>query len=270
MVVVLDPPVSDQIDGLRRAVGDPSLTRVPPHITLVPPVNVRRDDLPAALEVLRSAAARPPGRLSLALGQVSSFLPHNPVVYLSVGGDLDELGRLRDAVFQPPLERPLSWPWVPHVTVADGLPPARIPGVIEALGPYSAVVACDRLVLLEEGPGRTWSPLADAALGAPARIGTGGLALELVGGRLVDPRFDAPCPPEGPLPPLVINAYREGAPVGWARASLGWAGPIRTVWVAEEHRGQGIGHHLRAHLEWALERESAHGRSGGDPGRSGP
>src|SRR5579859_4867068 len=120
VAVLLDPPVSDEVDGLRRAVGDPSLGRIPPHVTLVPPVNVRRADLLAAVDRLRRAAAATPGEIHLTLGAVTSFLPDNPVLYLAVGGDLGALRGLRDAVFAPPLERSLSWPWVPHVTLADG------------------------------------------------------------------------------------------------------------------------------------------------------
>ncbi len=253
--VLLDPPVSHEVDGLRRAVADPSLGRIPPHITLVPPVNVRREELPAALEVLRRAAAatRP---LNLTIGAISTFLPVNPVLYLGVGGDLDGLRSLRDAVFVPPFERKLSWPWVPHVTLADGVPEDRIEAGLLALKAYAALTHVDRVVLLEEGPGRVWTPMADACLGPAARIGTGGLVLELTRGRLVDPRLEAP-PPDGPLlhVPLVVTAHREDEPVGWARALVGHAGTRTEVFVVEEHRRQGIGGHLRAHLDWAVSRE---------------
>lgn len=256
VALVLDPPLADEVQGLRRAAGDPSLERIPPHVTLVPPVNVRGEALPAALAVLRRAAAavRP---LTLTLGRVSTFLPVNPVLYLAVGGDLDGLRVLRDAVFSAPLERTLSWPWVPHVTVADGIPEERIEAAVAAMPAYTGVAAFDRVVLLEEKPGRSWEPLADAALGPPARIGTGGLAVELVSGRLVDPRL-APPPSAEPgrelAPPLVVNAHREDEPVGWARARTTAHGVEVEVCVVEEHRGQGIGSHLRAHLDWALSR----------------
>lgn len=256
---MLDPPVADEVDGLRRAVGDRSLGRIPPHITLVPPVNVRRDDLATAFDVLRRAGAAT-GPLRLTVGAISSFLPVNPVLYLGVGGDLEGLRALRDAVFVRPFERKLSWPWVPHVTLADGAPEERIAAGMEVLGSYAAVAEVDRVVLLEEGPGRVWTPLADACLGPAARVGTGGLVLELTRGRLVDPRLEAP-PPDGPLlrAPLVVTAHREGEPVGWARALVDHAGTRTEVFVVEQHRRQGIGGHLRAHLDWAVSRDRAAG-----------
>jgi 2'-5' RNA ligase len=258
VAVVLDPPVASEIDGLRRAVADPSLDRIVAHITLVPPVNVRSADLPAAFELLRRAASTTPPVIELTLGPVSSFLPVNPVLYLAVGGDLGELRALRESVFRPPLERTLTWPWVPHVTLADGASEERIRAGLEALAGYTAVVRADRVVLLEEGPGRVWSPLADAAFGRAVRIGTGGLAVEMNRGRLVDPRFSPPPEPPGGdgrlLPPIVVTAHREGAPVGWARAAVSRGGPDVEVHVIEGHRGQGIGHHLLAQLEWEVAR----------------
>lgn len=242
MALLLDPPVADEVDGLRRALGDPALGRIPPHLTLVPPLNIRRDALPSALERLQRAAASVHGALALTLGRVSTFLPANPVLYLAVGGDLEGLGGLRDAVFAPPLERPLSWPWIPHVTLSDSAPEERIAAGLAALADYSAVVTVDRLVLLEEGPGRIWAPLADAALGPSSRIGTGGLPLELVQGRVVDPRFEVTWPPAGP----VVNAYRFGQPVAWAALVDGDV----HLEVGEGFEDEGIELQLGGHMRW--------------------
>lgn len=256
VALVLDPPVADEVDGLRRAVGDPALGRLPAHLTLVPPVNVRAADLGRALTRLRDAAARLKEPLRLTLGPVTSFLPDNPVLYLGVGGDLEALRVLRDAVFVPPLERPLSWPWVPHVTLADTAAPERIEAAVTALESYAAVATIDRVVLLEEGAGRVWSPLADVVLGPRIVVGTGGLAVEITRGRLLDPevhRLLADAAPAGrPEPddrpsepsraelfPLVLTARREGAVVGVATSE--------GVFVAPAARGQGIGRHLATH-----------------------
>jgi len=164
-----DPPVSDAVDALRRALGDPSLGRIPAHITLVPPVNVPAGEFGAALGRLRSAAAAQPGPLRLTLGPPATFLPDNPVLYLEVGGDLERLQYLRDAVYAPPLRRPLSWPWVPHLTVADSATGERIAAALAALDHFAVVASFDRVVLLEEQRGRVWSSLADAALGRPGK-----------------------------------------------------------------------------------------------------
>lgn len=163
VALLLPQPAATEVDGLRRALGDGALGRIPAHLTLVPPVNVAADALADALDVLRRAAkqTRP---LDLRLGPATTFAPVTPVVHLAVGGDIEALHALRDRVFRPPLERPLTHPFVPHVTVADDMDPARIPAATAALADYVVDVRVDVVHLLEEDRNRVWRPIADAVL----------------------------------------------------------------------------------------------------------
>lgn len=287
VALLVDQPAAAEIDGLRRAVGDRALDRIPPHLTLVPPVNVRGDQLGSALARLRLAAGAAAGPLELTLGPPSTFLPANPVLFLAVGGDLPELRSLRAGVFVPPLARQLTWPWVPHVTLADDAAPARIEAALVALDRYARVVEVDRLVLLEEtrtDQGRRWVPLADAALGPPAVVGRGGLALTLVRGRIVDPEaaallggaadVGAAGGPSGagaaladgtslgrfPLvsstgPPIVVTARHDEMAVGLAVAWRVDDGGHVAVLVDPTRRRSGIGTHLLAAVESAVRSE---------------
>lgn len=242
VALLLPPAVAAEVDGLRRALGDGALGRIPAHLTLVPPVNVREDRLADALAVLRSAAAatRP---LRLALGPPATFLPDNPVLYLEVGGDLDGLSALRRAVFADPLARPLTWPWVPHVTVADEAEPGRIAAALEALVDYRADITVERVHLLREGPGRAWAPIADAPLAAAAVVGRGGLPVELVVSERPDPEAAA----LGVGAPFCVTARRHGAVVGAATGSAGGeVARLDALVVARGARGQGVGSHLLA------------------------
>lgn len=241
VALLLPEPVRTEVEGLRRALGDPTLARIPPHLTLVPPVNVRDDRLPDALAVLRAAAGaiRP---LRLVLGPPATFLPTNPTVYLDVGGDLDALHALRDRVFQQPLERTLTWPFVPHVTIADELDPDRIPAALVALADYAAEITVDRVHLLQEGPGRRWEPIADAPFAPPAVIGRGGLPLELTTTEQLDPEAAA----LGPAVRVAVTARRDGRVVGTATGQLA---------VDAEHRDEGIEDHLRARLWHELDEQ---------------
>jgi 2'-5' RNA ligase len=259
VALLLPSPLAEEVDGLRRAVGDRSLGRVPPHITLVPPVNVRRDDLSRALAVLRAAAAATPRALTVALGAPTSFLPANPVLYLPLQDGVDAVRTLRQRVWVPPLTRSLTWPFVPHVTLADAASPERIEAAIAALSSYAAVATIERVHLLAEyRPGPQWRPLADVAFGPPAIVARGGpLAVELVRSQQVDPEGAALLEAEGavlgvsdaPLDaPLVVTARREGEVVGVAAAWLTTEGSQCDVFVATKHRRQGIGRHLQAAL----------------------
>jgi len=270
VALLLPPPVADEIDGLRRALGDRTLGRVPPHVTLVPPVNLRQDHVGQALAVLRAAAAATAPEVTVTLGPPTSFRPANPVLYLAVSGDVAAVEALRARVWAPPLTRPLTWPFVPHVTLLDAGPGSRpgpeetaeadagerIEAALAVLGSYQVEVAFDRAhLLVERRPGPQWVPLADIAFGPPAIVARGGpLAVELVRSRQVDPEARALLDAEGITmgetgEDFVITARREGEVVGVGRA---WRGPgacESTVVVASDHRHQGIRRHIEAALE---------------------
>lgn len=248
-----------EVDGLRRALGDGGLDRVPAHLTLVPPVNVAEDRLGDALAVVRAAAAATgrAGPLRLELGPAVTFHPVTPVVYLAVGGDLDRLHALRDAVFRPPLERPLTHPFVPHVTLVEDLAPERIPAALAALADARLAVTVDRVHLLREQReerGRVWCPVADAPLVPATVVGRGGLPVEVTLTERPDPEAEALLATGGDHgQPLAVAARRDGELVG---AAHGWsAGPLTRLAglvVAEGARRQGVGAHLLA----AVEREA--------------
>ena len=166
IVLLVPPPVEHEVDGIRRGLGDEALARIPAHITLVPPVNVREEDLPEAFDLVH-AAGRACGPLALRLGPVTSFAPVSPVAYLAVGGeptDMARLVRLKDDLHAGPLDRPEDHSFVPHVTVANELPDDRLEAAVAALSDYTADVTFERVHVLAEQPGRIWIPVADAPL----------------------------------------------------------------------------------------------------------
>ena len=264
VALLIPPPVAAEIDALRRAVGDDDVSRIAPHVTLVPPVNVREEEVDDAVAVLRRAAAavRP---LRLELGPVTTFAPVSPTLHLAVGGDVDGVRRLRDAVFVPPLERTLTHDFVPHVTLIEGTP--HIEAGLVALAGYRADVLLTSVHLLREARdddgARIWRPVADATLGArPAVIGRGGLELELVSsGRLepeaerwLDDRWDdmdverwgAIRPRDTPI---AVTARRDGDVVGVAKGIVRGEGAeayLNDLMVGAVHRNEGIGAHLLA------------------------
>ncbi len=273
VALLLDPPEATEVEGLRKALGDPSLGTVLPHLTLVPPVNVREDRLAEAETVLREAARAPARPIELTLGPAETFAPASPAVYLAVGGpDLDRLHHLHEAVQAGPLARPVRFEWVPHVTISTEATREVGAAALRALGCYRATARFDRVVLMEEVE-RNWLPLVDARLGPPAVVGRGGLELEITEGRVPGPEAIAlarACADErafGEWPvvawspganSIVLTARREGTVVGlagaWSSVSPG-AAVHAGVLVAADVRGQGIGRSLLGALEDAARRK---------------
>jgi 2'-5' RNA ligase len=273
VALLLPPPVSHEVDGMRRALGDHSLGRAPAHVTLIPPVNIRADEIGRVLALLRAAAAVTPRRLDLTLGPPRTFLPVNAVGYLPVGGQVDVVTALRARLLAPPLARPPAWPFVPHVTIADDATPDRLAAAVTALADYRAEVTIERVHTMAEvrGPdGPRWQPLADVAFGRPAVVARAGpLAVELVRSQSLDPEGLALVGAEGidldrllteetgadltRDRTLVVTARREGSVVGVAGAWMAPGGCRSAVLVATGHRGQGIGRYLESALASAVD-----------------
>src|SRR4051794_41351382 len=103
--------------------------------------------------VLVRRAASACSVLRLTLGPPATFLPVTPVLYLAVNGDVDEVIALRDAVFVPPLQRPLDHEFVPHVTLGDGIDEEVVTAALVALAAYEASVTIEWVHILEEQQG---------------------------------------------------------------------------------------------------------------------
>jgi 2'-5' RNA ligase len=263
VALLIPPPIGTEIDALRKAVGDDDIGRIAPHVTLVPPVNVREDEIDAAVGVVHAAAQRT-APLRLELGPVTSFAPVSPTLHLAVGGDVEGLRRLRDAVFVPPLERSLTHDFVPHVTLIEDSD--RIDHGTTALRDYRADVVIDRVHLLREvrddDGRRAWRPIAEAPLGAkPAVVGRGGLELELTptgalppdAARWVDERWaDFDVERFGAVRaadvPIGVVARRNGRIVGAALGDVRATGEayLANLIVGADVRNEGVGAHVVA------------------------
>lgn len=163
VALLIPRPVSVEVDGIRRALGDRQLGRIEPHITIIPPVNLHDEQLADALAVVHAAAVgREP--VALRIGPLDTFGPDSPVRFLAVDpwGPLLEL---HEACWTGVLDRPERRPFHPHVTVdIDGGVVGGPDPAVELLGSYRAKVVVDRLTVLEhvavegEAVPRRWEP----------------------------------------------------------------------------------------------------------------
>lgn len=254
-----------EIDGLRRALGADARLRIEPHLTLVPPANVREEDVAAAVELVRTTAARF-GPVEARLGPTASFLPVAPVVYLAVlddSGVLAELQReLATGPFAPPASRPARR-FVPHVTLDQHIDPDRAAAALVALADFTAPYVFDAVTVLEYGAERRWVALADAALGRPAVVGRGGVELELAVVERLDPEAAAFVEREWeryslrtygdrvrPVRPFAVVARAAGVVVAVAEGE--YRGPttrLARLVVVASRRSEGIGAQLLRAVE---------------------
>jgi GNAT superfamily N-acetyltransferase len=266
---------ADEIDGLRRAVSSADIDRIAPHVTLVPPVNVREESVAGACDLVATVTADF-SPLALELGPPASFLPVNPVCYLEVSGETAALGSLRSLVSRlgtGPLVAPSSRPerpFVPHATINRHMDPARIGPTLSALDGYRAGVVFEVVTLLEFSEAeRRWSPLFEAPFRRAAIVGRGGVEIELS----LSPRLDPAAaewsrrtweqyslmqygPDVRPDEPYAITARVAGEIAGIAEGEVrGVTCRLARLMVAPQCRGAGVGTQLlRATEDWATER----------------
>ncbi len=156
VALLIPPPVATEVDGLRRALGDRQLGRIDPHVTVIPPINLREEDLADALAIVQ-AAARAVDPMELTIGPVETFAESSPVRFLAVD-PWEPITALHRACWSGVLEREEKRSFHPHVTVdIDGGPTDGPDPAIELLAGYRAEVLVDRVTVLENVD-RGWDP----------------------------------------------------------------------------------------------------------------
>ena len=153
VALLIPPPVSIEVDGLRRALGDRQLGRIEAHITIVPPINLRDEEVADALAVVQEAASRR-GPMELTIGPLATFGEQSPVRFLAVA-PWEPVEALHRACLTGVLDRPEDRPFHPHVTVdIAGGPRGGTDPAVEVLRHYAAEVLIDRVSVLEHDPER--------------------------------------------------------------------------------------------------------------------
>ncbi|GAA3227719.1 2'-5' RNA ligase family protein [Actinocorallia longicatena] len=156
-LAVPDPYGAD-LQRQREAFGDPLASKVPAHVTLVPPTPVAGGDMEAVLAHLTSVAAiTEPFRLRLR--GTGTFRPISPVVFVSVVEGISPSELLQEKLRRPPLERELLFPYHPHVTVAHNVEEHVLDRAFKELAGFHAVFDVEAFWLYEHGADEVWRPV---------------------------------------------------------------------------------------------------------------
>jgi len=164
VAIAIPEPFGSQLQRWRERFGDPMAYAIPTHVTLLPPTLVHDSELEKIDEHLGQAAAaeRP---FVMGLRGAGTFRPVSPVVFVQIAVGIGDCERLEKLVRSGPLERPLRFPYHPHVTVAHDLPDDVLDEAFVALSGYSADLTVSGFSLYEHGRDGIWRPQRDYALG---------------------------------------------------------------------------------------------------------
>ena len=155
VAIEIPEPWGTQIQDYRESIGDPMAELIPPHITLVPPVDIAPELMRDIAFHLENAAAmlRP---FKVHLHGTATFRPVSPVVFIALTEGISACERLERAVRQGPLGVDLTFPYHPHVTVAHELPEDILDRATADLGGFDATFVVEHFTLYIHDEAKEW------------------------------------------------------------------------------------------------------------------
>ncbi len=116
VAIEIPEPFGSAIDLARKGY-EPSMGRMPAHITLLPPVDVDSEVMPGVIEHLSTVASRC-APFDVELHGTGTFQPVSPVVFISLARGISSCERVEAAVRSAVLDVESRFPYHPHVTLA--------------------------------------------------------------------------------------------------------------------------------------------------------
>jgi 2'-5' RNA ligase len=168
LVAYLKSPVTEFVENLRRELH-PSLPHLAAHITFLPPRPLPGTES-AALQFLGQICGQVEP-LEVTLGEVQTFVPSTPTVYIRVTYGASRLQELHDQLNQQTLAFKEEWTYIPHLTIV------KMETQDEAVQAFKVARQCwqgysgnrrillDRLTFVREDGQNCWVDLAPVSLG---------------------------------------------------------------------------------------------------------
>ena len=114
LVTYVRNPIGEFVEQLRHELH-PTIAHMAAHLTVLPPRELVGSEA-AALEFLEEACSQVIP-FSVELGDVETFLPTTPTVFLQVRHAAYRIRELHDQLCGKGLRCDENWPYIPHVTI---------------------------------------------------------------------------------------------------------------------------------------------------------
>jgi 2'-5' RNA ligase len=157
VAIPIPEPWGGQLQAYRESLGDPMAELIPPHITLVPPVDLA----PAVAADIEEHLTKAGGAVApfvVNLRGTATFRPLSPVVFLALTEGISGCERLERAVRSGPLGVDLNFPYHPHVTVAHELEDDVLDRAFTELATFEARFTVDSFTLYVHDDATGWVP----------------------------------------------------------------------------------------------------------------
>jgi 2'-5' RNA ligase len=114
LVAYLNNPIGKFVENLRQELH-PELPHLAAHVTLLPPRSLRGSEA-SALETLEEICSEVEP-FEVSLGEVETFIPVTPTVFIRVAHAAYRLRELHDRLNVKALACEEQWPYMPHLTI---------------------------------------------------------------------------------------------------------------------------------------------------------
>lgn len=156
VVLTLGSPAREALEAIRaRFEAGPG--EMPPHVTLLAPVAIDDDALPAVLSHL-GEVGRATAPFVLGLAGTGTFRPVSPVVFVRVSEGAAECADLESRVRSGVLAVEPSFPYHPHVTIAHHVTEEVLDLAEREVGGFTGAMTMTEMGLYEFVAGR-WQVL---------------------------------------------------------------------------------------------------------------
>ena len=157
VAVAVPEPYRSELRRYRASFGDPQAEAVPAHVTLLPPTEIEPERLGEIEQHLSEVAARHAG-FRMHLRGTATFRPVSPVVFVVVAEGISACEVLANDVRTGYLDRELTFPYHPHVTVAHHLDDQSLDQAFKVLADYECTFDVTAFHLYVHGEDEVWRP----------------------------------------------------------------------------------------------------------------
>jgi 2'-5' RNA ligase len=128
LVAYVRNSVGEFAENLRRDLN-PEHPDLPAHVTILPPRNLLGTEA-EAVETIEEVC-RKVDPFEVALGDIESFMPITPTIFIRVAQKAYRLRELHDHMNTGPLFTEEQWPYMPHLTIIKLSDPAPAAAALE-------------------------------------------------------------------------------------------------------------------------------------------
>lgn len=168
LVAYVKSPVGEVVENLRRELH-PDLPHLAAHLTLLPPRPLQGTEASALQTLERVCGQAEP--FEVTLGEVGTFVPVTPTVYIRVERGSSRMLELHDQLNTEGLAFHEEWPYIPHLTIVKMAAEQPAREAFKTAGSrwagYSGTrrILLERLTFVREEAQNCWADLAPVLLG---------------------------------------------------------------------------------------------------------